>query len=242
MPGGRDLCRVCHVLAILSVKGHMLNLVRLAELSRDVHRGSVRPIRSTAQVFLVSAVSTFVACAADDEAPSAGDARGDASMAQSDAGVDAMPPGVDCSLPPELGTTFSMVDASGNGLADNPLDIEVVASMSDTITFFFNSYNAKPVPLGKQEMAGQWLDGNCEFCLFINSVDSVSQEQHLWFPLAGEIDVVSVKENFIMSGTDLVFQHVRFVGDTLAVEPAPDRCTVLIPTLRIDTPMRIGNQ
>lgn len=157
-----------------------------------------------------------------------------------DSKPDAGPKNVNCSLASQLSPVFTGVDASGNGYVANPVDIEVSATIAERKEMFFASNSAETVPLGVHQMEGQWLDANCTFCLFVNTVDVAAQEQHLWFPISGQIEITSVADNFVMTGTDLLFQHVNFVGNTLEVMPDDDGCTSLFTSFDINTPMQVG--
>ncbi|MBW2736296.1 MAG: hypothetical protein JRH20_28240 [Deltaproteobacteria bacterium] len=137
--------------------------------------------------------------------------------------------------------TFAEQLASGSGTAADPLQIQVDAKLGNDIGFFFGSNTLDSVPLGKQTMEGQWLDGNCELCFYINARVPGTDEIHLWFPVSGELEIVSVVDNFILRGTNVVMQHVNFVGDTVEVEPAPDGCKTTLKSFEINTPMLVGS-
>lgn len=149
-------------------------------------------------------------------------------------------PEVHCSLPAEMVPSFDSVTASGNGFDANPLDVEVVGKMGDKAELVFQSKDAKPIVLGKHQMAGQWLDGTCDFCLFLNSKDDENNEFHIWMPVSGEIEISSVVDTFKMTGTNVRFQHVKFIGHSTMFEPASD-CQSLFTSFEINTPMVVGS-
>jgi hypothetical protein len=145
-----------------------------------------------------------------------------------------------CSIPAEYSPVITQPAATGNGFPEDPVDLEVRADIGEFGTLWFTTFNDESVPLGKHEMTGQWLDATCVFCLFVNYFDPQIGQEELWFPISGEIEIISVEGDFILEATNIIFQQVVFKGDTLNLEAAPHGCQTLFPSFTINTPTQVG--